>query len=278
MSADNQNNLLKCEICGNYYKSITNTHLKNKHNMTTEEYKLQFPDSKMIRNSHFNKLAEWIYSEQNSAHWRLQADLQRDSTKRKENAKMVAKSDEYRRNHSKIMKQVVRDNPEKFRVMHESIRGEEHHHYGKSNWQRWYESYGKEEADKRLLDWKRKNKIPGGSKNTKIELKVKKILNDNSIKYIHQFDRISGMYNDFYLPEYNLIIEVDGDYWHANPNKYEANQLIKYPGNRLLKAKDVWEKDKKRDEVIKENGYFVSRIFESDITEKRILSIIENFD
>lgn len=41
---DNSKSKVKCEVCGEYLRNISNTHLK-KHNMTQQEYKCQFPDS-----------------------------------------------------------------------------------------------------------------------------------------------------------------------------------------------------------------------------------------
>ncbi len=36
---------VRCQICGKLYNMISTTHLKNKHGITTEEYKEQFPDA-----------------------------------------------------------------------------------------------------------------------------------------------------------------------------------------------------------------------------------------
>ncbi|MBC8428413.1 hypothetical protein H8D04_00875 [bacterium] len=268
--------LIKCELCDKKFKSITNTHLKNKHKITTDEYKLMFPNSKMISDSHFDKFAKWIYSNDNKTHCRKMNEISRHSQKRKDAVKKVVQSDEYRKNHSKLMKDVLNVHPE-YRDTVRGICGDKHHHYGKSNWQRWFEKYGKEEADTRLQNWKLKNKIPGGSKNTKIELKVKDILESNGINYIHQYDKIKSYFVDFYLPDFNLVFEVDGDYWHANPNKYNSNELIKYPGNRVVTAQSVWDKDNIRLDEIKKCGYNVCRIFGSDITEENVLKLIQNF-
>jgi hypothetical protein len=41
-------NFIKCEICGEKMKTITNTHLMNKHNISVEEYKLKYPNSKIV--------------------------------------------------------------------------------------------------------------------------------------------------------------------------------------------------------------------------------------
>lgn len=278
MSAEYQDNLIKCELCGNYYKSITNTHLSNKHNITTDEYKTLFPESKMISDMHNNILGIWRNSDENRHHFRELQKVAVHLEKRKESVRNAVKKPEYRANHSSVMKEVVRNNPEKFKTMFESPRGTDHIHYGKSNWQRWYEKYGKEEADYRLQEWKKSNKIPGGSKNTKIELFVKGIFDKYKINYIHQYNQISSMYNDFYLPDYNLIFEVDGDYWHANPKLYSENQLILYPGGKLVLAKDKWKKDFDRDIIIKSHGYNIIRMFESDINEVSLLELINSFD
>lgn len=50
---------------------------------------------------------------------------------------------------------------------------------------------------------------------SKLEEKfAKEFLERLGIEYIYQFKAESiGRYYDFYLPEANLIIEVDGDYW-----------------------------------------------------------------
>jgi very-short-patch-repair endonuclease len=34
--------------------------------------------------------------------------------------------------------------------------------------------------------------------------------------------KIDTKYYDFYLPDYNLVIEVMGDYFHANPSRYKT--------------------------------------------------------
>ena len=44
-------NYVICKICGEKMKSISNTHLKNKHNITTLEYKLKYPNEKIVSTS-----------------------------------------------------------------------------------------------------------------------------------------------------------------------------------------------------------------------------------
>lgn len=269
---NNNTELIKCELCGNKFKSITNSHLKNKHNMTTIEYKQQFPNSNMISENHLNKLSEWFNSEEGKSNAKKQILKQQTNPLRAKNALKVVKSDEYRKHQSMVMKEVVHNNPDKFKIMFESIKGEQHHHYGKSNYQRWADKYGIDIAESKLKDWKLKNKIPGGSKNTKIELKVKDILDKNGIVNIHQYDEIKSYYVDFYLPDINLVLEVDGDYWHANPLKYNAKDSIKYPGGRVLLAEEVWQKDLDRKNDIISMGYSYENVYGSEITEEVVLN------
>ncbi len=44
-------NYVICKICGEKMKSISNTHLKNKHNITTLDYKLKYPNEKIVSTS-----------------------------------------------------------------------------------------------------------------------------------------------------------------------------------------------------------------------------------
>lgn len=51
-------NHVVCKICGEKMESISNTHLKNKHNMTVMDYKLKFPNDKIVSKKLSEKLSE----------------------------------------------------------------------------------------------------------------------------------------------------------------------------------------------------------------------------
>lgn len=57
---------------------------------------------------------------------------------------------------------------------------------------------------------------------TSIERKVENYLLFNEILYVKQFNTGVSI-ADFWLPESNLIIECDGDYWHNLPKNKERN-------------------------------------------------------
>ena len=63
---------------------------------------------------------------------------------------------------------------------------------------------------------------------------------------------------DFYIPSKNMIVEVDGDYWHANPIIYEQKDLNKI---QLRNQKN----DKYKETLAKGNGFKFERVWEYDL-------------
>lgn len=96
---------------------------------------------------------------------------------------------------------------------------------------------------------------------TDIELIVKEYLDKYNIEYIFQYDLDGLYYPDFYLPKENIILEVQGDYWHGNPKIYTNNMLDErqrkhkirdrkkfgYYKHKHLKYYELWGADIKSD-------------------------------
>ncbi len=61
----------------------------------------------------------------------------------------------------------------------------------------------------------------------------------------------------------NIIIEINGDYIHANPKIYQSTDIIKLPGNSYT-AGEKWESDKIKINNLKNMGFKVFVIWESD--------------
>jgi len=93
---------------------------------------------------------------------------------------------------------------------------------------------------------------------SKLEKTFANILDLLDIKYQQFFyaKDIKAFY-DFYLPDYNIIIEVDGDFWHCNPIKF-PEAFYETQKNNLIKdsIKTQWAAD---------NGYKLLRFWENDI-------------
>lgn len=82
------------------------------------------------------------------------------------------------------------------------------------------------------------NAFKTGFRKTSIEVKVEEQLEEYGIKYIQQKPINNNKFVlDFYLPEYQLVVECNGDYWHSLPHKIERDKkLEEYV---LSKGKDI---------------------------------------
>ncbi len=63
------------------------------------------------------------------------------------------------------------------------------------------------------------------------------------------------------------VIEYNGDFWHANPIKYEKKDLMKFPNHKIKPASEIWENDRVKNQLAIDNGYSVLVIWESEVKE-----------
>ena len=259
----------KCEVCGKEFKSITNSHLK-KHDMTTIEYKNKFPNSLL---GNFDRFDNWRNSEENKNNCKNMSKIVYSSkdlqTKRLKAVKKATQSKDYKIKQSKIMKDLFLKNPTKYISDRKT---EPTEWMKKSNYERWEILYGKKEAEKRQLEWSKKNKLPSKSKFTKPEKLFASLLDKLELNYETQY-AVNKYKCDFFIPKYNLIVEIDGDYWHANPAKYKENDLI---GGKKMLAKDIWKKDNNKTLDILNEGYKVLRYWASSIKNTSHEKIFED--
>ncbi|RLC98441.1 MAG: hypothetical protein DRI46_11325 [Chloroflexi bacterium] len=96
-----------------------------------------------------------------------------------------------------------------------------------------------------------------------LEYMIADTLDALCIPYTHQF-WISNRSYDFKIKDTKVIIEVNGDYWHCNPNRYKADDIVKYPDREML-VKDRWLEDTKKIALAKSKWYNVVTIWEYDI-------------
>jgi len=92
---------------------------------------------------------------------------------------------------------------------------------------------------------------------TSIEVKMENFLIDNNILYEYN-KKIGRFYVDFYLPLYKLVIECDGDYWHANPILYND---IKLDETQISNK----SRDNRKNLLLNERHISFIRIWEHDI-------------
>jgi G:T-mismatch repair DNA endonuclease (very short patch repair protein) len=99
----------------------------------------------------------------------------------------------------------------------------------------------------------------------------KKILDEFDLKYEEEFEYGIFIY-DFLLVDYNILIEINGDYFHCNPKtKYK---IPKYE----VQIKNVKRDGKKKNFVLKEKKYKLKYFWELDFNKniKKIEKWIKN--
>ena len=106
--------------------------------------------------------------------------------------------------------------------------------------------------------WKSSRKIMGGPyRSTSIERKVYETLLEKGV--IFEKEKLIGgsYFVDVYIPSLNLVVECDGEYWHSLPDRIE--------------------KDKRENLFLKENGYNLVRLSESEINDGSYLNKLKKW-
>ena len=112
-----------------------------------------------------------------------------------------------------------------------------------------------------------KNPVKNFIRCSGIHKKVCEFLNELEIEHTIEFYIKGDNKRCFYdIKVGNILIEVNGDYWHANPNFYKAKDLLSFHGT-LFTAEEVWNLDKEKEELAKSNGYNVLYLWETDINK-----------
>ena len=91
---------------------------------------------------------------------------------------------------------------------------------------------------------------------------AKNFLDKLGIEYTYQFEaKDIGRFFDFFLPTLRLIIEIDGDFWHGNPEKYKEDELRGHQkrAKRIDEHKTKWALMR---------GIPILRFWESDIRKR----------
>jgi len=105
--------------------------------------------------------------------------------------------------------------------------------------------------------------------------KCKAILGELRVQYETEFALPSENYAYRYdIKINNLLIELNGIYWHCSPKKYKPNDLIKFPNNKFILAKDKWDYDKTKNEWAIQNGYKIEVIWEDELNKELVKSIL----
>lgn len=244
-----------CRICG-FSCAHLSSHLRSKHNIDSKQYKREYGGPIVCRQR------TDMFTKSNPA--------KTDKFKQAHSARMSGKGN------PNFGKPQTKDHRRK---ISDGLRGHKHPMYGKkhseetkkrmsiANTGKLNPMYGKSawtgkrhnEEIKRKISIGRAKYLSNNSyslKRTKIEVLCADMLSNMGISFIEQY-RVDEFVYDFYLDTYSLFIEVQGDYWHANPTKYDYSSL------QHTQLKNV-ERDRMKQEKVGAGN--VLYLWEHDIT------------
>jgi len=87
------------------------------------------------------------------------------------------------------------------------------------------------------------------------EKSFKDLLEELNIIYETQ-KIVGGKIYDFYIPSKNMLIEVDGDYWHAKDKDLKDMSPVQ---------KKIFYNDLRKNAIAKQNGFDLERVWEDEI-------------
>ena len=89
-----------------------------------------------------------------------------------------------------------------------------------------------------------------GELKERLDLREFAVLRDKSCHY----------FPDAILDRDGVIVEFLGDYWHANPKKYRADDVVHHG----ILAKNIWDRDDRRVKGLERMGYKVMQVWGAD--------------
>lgn len=251
--------MVVCQICKKEYKIITNQHL-SKHNINTEEYLNRFPGIKLIDGETLKKYSNGTkryYQTLSTQEKELRYKSRKYSEEGKQKIKKALKDSRHKINYSDP-KRTEAISKAKKEWWKNKTKEERSSFFKDIVIPKTIESLGYEEYAKRCRKAglkgysgvinKGKNKQANG-----FEEYMFSIISSKGYEYIEQFE-IKGWFYDCFIPKMNLIIEFDGDYWHAKTKEECINDRLKHQ----------WYIDRKKDSLAIKNGYNIIRIRESN--------------
>ncbi len=139
----------------------------------------------------------------------------------------------------------------------------------------YWSSLSDEEKTARLANYDYSKMLKGllfnGGKYSKLHTVVKQdMLSVGLTSFVSEY-QIGSYVVDEFCKQSKTVIEINGDYWHANPSKYEGTDVVYFPKKSVL-AREIWDRDNQRIKVIEALGLRVIVLWEHDIRKRKHLS------
>jgi very-short-patch-repair endonuclease len=251
---------VKCEICGGKYKRITNYHLR-KHSIDMVEYKKMYPDAIIITEESRMK-----YAESTRKH---HASLSKEEKDKIYSNRVY--SEEQKKRHLEILEAGRKSINYKDSIRNEKISKSRKKYWGEKSIEerslfiknkvipKYKSNMGGEEEYNKMMRKKGHNGnlklIELGKKKTmnNFEKEMYDILMGKGYECIWQYE-INGWYYDVYIKNKNIIVELDGDYWHPIDINEESTD----------REKRQYRIDRLKEKIAGKLGYQLIRIRQSE--------------
>ena len=243
--------MITCQLCGKEMKGLT-LHLRFKHNTTPTEYCTLYPGSKMFDNECLN------------------SDKRKEAFKK---MKGVPKSESHKQSLREVKKAIGwKHKPETREKM-------------KAAWAENYDLWCKSIKDsanipeRREASSKRQSKIIeergyqlGHSTNC-----LEKLVEDIIVSFgytisrqIRSMSRIQEKYRyyDLYVKELNLIVEIDGEYWHKTASKIQLDIEKEEHVRNSMNQNFVRISDKSLDRLKETKEFYIKSLLTMSIEEQ----------
>lgn len=99
---------------------------------------------------------------------------------------------------------------------------------------------------------------------SKLQIEIAECIKNMGYEIIEEY-RIKGKPYDIFIKEKNLLIEVNGTYWHYDNRFYESGF---YDKSKKRFVDDIWKRDKNKLNIAKNEGYDIEIIWQYDWENK----------
>lgn len=133
---------------------------------------------------------------------------------------------------------------------------------------------GKTQEEKDIINQKRfETKSQRGQYDSSLEERVERIMKENGIKYKRPWFMYHHPYDFIFGDHKKCLLEINGDYWHANPKIYKETDTF----HNGITAKQIWERDAKFKDCLDGTEWKLYYLWEYDIkrmTDDEILKFL----
>jgi G:T-mismatch repair DNA endonuclease (very short patch repair protein) len=84
-------------------------------------------------------------------------------------------------------------------------------------------------------------------------------------EYLPGYKRKQFRFYDICIESIKTIIEVNGNYWHANPKKYKSSDILNMRSGKFKQAQEIWDRDNEKRQMAINKGYEVIVLWETEV-------------